>query len=174
METDAPPTTWIVVGSPDNFAATRAHGFTIQGLKSRHRRKAEAMRPGDRIVWYITGAKAFAGHAEITGDAYEDHTPIWKSRDPKRDAEDYPWRLPIRAVRILEQDGWVAAEPLARQMHHASKWPAANWTLAFQGNVHKLDAHDGDLLVAAIDAMQTPALAEAASAGETATGGSSR
>lgn len=145
-------TTWIIVGSPDNFAATGAHGFTVQGIKTRHRRKAEAMRPGDRIVWYITGAKAFAGHALITSESYEDHTPIWKSKDPKRDAEDYPWRFGIEATCVLEQSAWVLAEPLVPAMHHASKWPAANWTLAFQGNVHKLDAYDGDLLVGAINA----------------------
>ena len=74
-------TNWIIVGSPDNFAATRGQGFTIQGIKSRHRKKAEAMRPGDRIVWYITGVKAFAGVATITSGYFEDHTPIWKSRD---------------------------------------------------------------------------------------------
>jgi hypothetical protein len=36
----------------------------------------------------------------------------------------------------------VDAEPLARQMEYAKKWPAANWTLAFQGNVHLIA--DGD------------------------------
>lgn len=27
------PNYWIIVGSPDNFAITREHGFTIQGIK---------------------------------------------------------------------------------------------------------------------------------------------
>jgi predicted RNA-binding protein len=143
-------TNWIIVGSPDNFAATRSLGFTIQGIKSRHRKKAEAMRPGDRIVWYITGQKAFAGYATITSDYYEDHTPIWKSRDPKKDAEDYPFRVKIQPEVVLDDDAFIPAEPIARQMTYVAKWPAANWTLAFQGNVHKIDDADFDLIASAL------------------------
>lgn len=143
-------TNWIIVGSPDNFAATRGLGFTVQGIKSRHRKKAETMKPGDRIVWYITGQKAFAGYATITSSSYEDHTPIWKSRDPKKDAEDYPYRIKIRPELVLDDDAFIPAEPVARQMTYVSKWPAANWTLAFQGNVHKIDDDDFNLIARAL------------------------
>ena len=143
-------TNWIIVGSPDNFAATRSLGFTIQGIKSRHRKKAETMKPGDRIVWYITGVKAFAGYATITSAYYEDHTPIWKSRDPKKDAEDYPYRVKIQPDLVLDDDEFIPAEPVARQMTYVAKWPAANWTLAFQGNVHKIDDDDFALIATAL------------------------
>jgi hypothetical protein len=143
-------TNWIIVGSPDNYAATRAQGFSVQGIKSRHRKKAETMRPGDRIIWYITGVKAFAGYATITSEYFEDHTPIWKSRDPKKDAEDYPFRVNISPVITLDDADFVAAEPIARQMTYVAKWPAANWTLAFQGNVHKIDDADFELIEAAL------------------------
>ena len=148
--TDSQPTNWIVVGSTENFAATRAQGFGVQGLKSRHRKKAESMRAGDRLIWYITGVKAFAGYATLTSTYFEDHTPIWKSKDPKRDAEDYPLRVKIEPVVTLSANDFVPAEPLARQMTYVSKWPAANWTLAFQGNVHKIDDADFDLIATAL------------------------
>ncbi len=35
-------------------------------------------------------------------------------------------------------------------MTHVSKWPAANWTLAFQGNVHKIEDADFDLIEQAV------------------------
>jgi predicted RNA-binding protein len=143
---------WIIVGSPENVAATRAHGFMIQGIKSRHRKKAESMRPGDRIVWYVTGVKAFAGYATITSEYFEDHTPIWKSKDPKKDTEDYPWRVNIDPVVVLDEDDYVAAEPIARKMAHVAKWPAENWTLAFQGNVHKIGEEDFELIADAVRA----------------------
>jgi len=141
---------WIIVGSPENFAATRGQGFTVQGLKSRHRKKAEAMRPGDAIVWYITGIKAFAGYATVTTEYFEDHTPIWKSRDPKKDLEDYPWRVGISPVVTLGEAEFAPADPIARRMEYVSKWPAANWTLAFQGNVHKIGADDFELIRTAL------------------------
>jgi predicted RNA-binding protein len=153
-------TNWIIVGSPDNFEATRKLGFTVQGIKSRHRKKAQAMQPGDRIAWYITGVKAFAGIATITSEYYEDHTPIWKSKDPKKDAEDYPFRVNIDPVVTLEAAAFVPAEPVARRMTYVSKWPAANWTLAFQGNVHKVDDADFDLIASAVRGATAAAAAD--------------
>ena len=79
-------TNWLLVSSPDNFERSRARGFDVAGMKSRHRRKWERVVPGDRILLY-----------------------------PKR-------------------------------------WPAENWTLAFQGNVHELSDADAELLEAAVRA----------------------
>jgi predicted RNA-binding protein len=144
------PNYWIIVGSPDNFAKTRELGFTIQGLKSRHRRKAERMKPGDKLVYYITGLKQFAGISTVTSPYFESHEPIWQSKDPKKAAEDYPHRVNIEPEVILADGKYVDAEPLARQMIYATKWPAENWTLAFQGNVHEIPVDDFALIEAAI------------------------
>ena len=51
MADGAAPNYWIVVGSPENFARTAEHGFTVQGLKSRPRKMAERMKHGDKIVY---------------------------------------------------------------------------------------------------------------------------
>ena len=144
---------WIIVGSPDNFERTAALGFTIQGIKSRHKKKAEKMMPKDRLTWYITGRKAFAGTAVIESEFYEDHERIWTSVDPKKAAEDYPYRIRIRPDIILGIDNAAAAEPIARRMVYATKWPAANWTLAFQGNVHEIGDEDFDLIRGEIAAL---------------------
>jgi hypothetical protein len=147
---DQEPGYWIIVGSPDNFARTREHGFTVQGIKSRHRKKAERMKPGDKIVWYLTGVKAFGGVATITSQYFESHERIWQSGDPKKEAEDYPFRVQIAPEIVLEEAEWVQAEPIARAMDYVSKWPAKNWTLAFQGNVHSIGAGDYERIRAAI------------------------
>ena len=143
---------WIIVGSLENFRTTREQGFTVQGIKSRHRKKAEQMKPGDRMTWYVTGLKAFAGTATITSEYYEDHTVIWKSTNKKRAEEVYPYRFSIEADVALDEDDFVDAEPVARQMTHVAKWPEANWTLAFQGNVHKVDASDFAVIEDAVKA----------------------
>jgi hypothetical protein len=141
---------WIIVGSPENLAKTRELGFTIQGIKSRHRKKAEQMKPGDKLAWYVTGRKAFAGTATLTSEYFESHESIWKSSDPRKDAEDYPFRVEIEPDLILDEDDYIPAEGIARQMEYASKWPAENWTLAFQGNVHRIPASDFALIRSAI------------------------
>ena len=121
------PQYWILVGSPENFAATREHAFRIQGFKTRHRKKAEAMRPGDRLVYYLTGVQGFAATATVVSEAFEDHTPIWRSKDPKKAAEDYPWRVQIEPDIVLPPGVVVPAEELAPHLHHVQKWPPVHW-----------------------------------------------
>ena len=130
---------WMVVSSPDNFRKTREHGFTIQGLKSRHRRRVETMRVGDRVLYYITGRMAFAATVTVGSPMYEDHTPIWRSA--RRD-EDYPWRVHIRAEIVLDEADWVPAKELAYRLDYVRKWPPEHWTLAFQGHIHALPKND--------------------------------
>ncbi|HET7056422.1 MAG TPA: EVE domain-containing protein [Thermomicrobiales bacterium] len=151
MTENTSPAYWIVVGSPENFQRTAEHGFTVQGLKSRHRKKAERMKPGDKIVYYLTGRKAFGGVASIESPYFESHEPIWQSSDPKKAAEDYPFRVRISPDLILPLDEAVPAEGIARQMAYVAKWPANNWTLAFQGNVHEIGEDDYRLIREAID-----------------------
>jgi hypothetical protein len=140
------PAYWIIVSSPDNFARSREIGFTMQGIKTRHRKKAERMKPGDRIVYYLTGLKAFGGISTITSPYFESHDRIWASGDPKKQAEDYPYRVQTSPDLILDEGAYADAEPIARQMAYVARWPAANWTLAFQGNVHEISAGDFDLI----------------------------
>jgi hypothetical protein len=141
---------WILVSSPENFATSRERGFELAGMKSRHRRKWERVRPGDRVFFYLTGAKAIAGMARVAGEPFEDHDLIWQSKGKPH--EDYPWRFPITPVTILDPGDELPAEPLARELEHARRWPAENWTLAFQGNVHEISESDADLLERALRA----------------------
>ena len=151
-ETDSAPARshWIIVGSADNLERTRALDFAMQGIKSRHRKKAERMRPDDKIVYYVTGAKVFAAVSTITSTYFESHEPIWQSGDPKKASEDYPFRVRTSPEIVLASGDGVPAEPLARKMEYAGRWPAANWTLAFQGNVHEINESDYRLIASAL------------------------
>ena len=150
---------WIIVGSQGNFERTRELGFTVQGLKSRHRKKAALMRPGDKIAYYVTGRKVFAATANVTSTYLEDHERIWKSGDPKKADGNYPFRVQIEPDVVVPDGDAVDAEPIARQMTYVARYPAANWTLAFQGNVHAIGERDFTLIRNALTAR---ALTEAA------------
>ena len=134
---------WMIVSSPENLRKTREHGFSIQGVKSRHRRRAESIRPGDRILFYVTGRMAFAATVTVTSNVYEDHSPVWRSA--RRD-EDYPWRVHIRPDLVPDEADWVPAKALAYRLDYVRKWPPENWTLAFQGHLHQLPQKDFSLV----------------------------
>ena len=133
----------MVVSSPENFRKTREHGFTVQGLKSRPRKRAEAMRSGDRLLYDVTGRMAFAGTVTLMSSMFEDHSHLWRSS--RRD-EDYPWRVQLRPDHVLEEPEWVPAKDLAYRLEYVRKWPPEHWTLAFPGHVHQLPQKDFKLI----------------------------
>jgi hypothetical protein len=136
--------TWILTGSPENFEATREHDFRVIGMKERRRNFAEQMEPGDRIVFYLTRVKAFGAIVRITGEMYEDRSKVWPGKPGK--ADPYPWRFETEPELVLDEPDWVPAEELAHDLDHVRKWPAEHWTLAFQGQLRRVSAHDAELL----------------------------
>lgn len=147
------PQYWIIVSSLSNHHITRDRGFDLQGLKTRQRKKLELVQPGDKFIYYCTGVKKFAGITTVTANGFEDHTPIWKSGEKKK-VDDYPFRFPIELDIWLDDEQLIDAEEMARQMTYTKKWPEKNWTLAFQGNVHKIEESDYLLLRNAIEAAK--------------------
>jgi predicted RNA-binding protein len=136
--------TWVLTGSLDNFRATREHGFRVAGMKERRRRLAESMEPGDLIVFYVTGVKAFGAIARITGEMYEDRSVIWPGKPGNPDP--YPWRFETEPVLVLDEQDFVPAEELAAELEHVRKWPPEHWTLAFQGQLRTISDADLQLI----------------------------
>jgi hypothetical protein len=149
-----PERTWILTGSPENYEATRELGFTLIGMKERRRRMAESMLPGDRIVLYLTRVKAFAGSMRLTSDMFEDRTPVWPGKPGNPDP--YPWRFEAEPELVLEE--FLPAELVAGRLEHVRKWPAENWTLAFQGQLRTVSERDARVLMEAMgERARTPA-----------------
>ncbi len=137
--------TWILTGSPENYAATADHGFTVIGLKERNRNRALEIEPGDRIVLYLTTVKAFAASIRIDGELFEDRERIWPGKPGKPDP--YPWRFPTSPECVLDRPDWIPAESLATTLEHVRKWPTEHWTLAFQGQIRPVSDHDAQVLI---------------------------
>jgi hypothetical protein len=136
--------TWILTGSPENFAATRERGFRLIGMKEGRRGMAEQIEPGDRIVFYLTRIKEFAAIVRVTGEMFEDRTPVWPGKPGKVDP--YPWRFETEPELVLEEGRYVPAEELAGELEHVRKWPREHWTLAFQGQLRTVPEADARLL----------------------------
>jgi EVE domain len=136
--------TWILTGSPENFEATRERGFRLIGAKQGRRGMAEQIEPGDRIVFYLTRIKEFAAIVRVTGEMFEDRTPVWPGKPGKVDP--YPWRFETEPELVLAEGEYVPAEELAGELEHVRKWPREHWTLAFQGQLRSVTDADARLL----------------------------
>lgn len=137
-------THWLLVSSPDNFETSRARGFDIAGMKTRWKKAAGEVQPGDSVFFYLTGIKAIGGEAAATGEAYfDDANKIWESTKP---GEVYPWRFPIKMLKARNANEYLQVESFLNDYENAKKWSPEHWTLAFQGNVHRLNEHDYKLI----------------------------
>src|SRR5712692_5252346 len=96
---------WIVVGSEENMRIAEARGFDIFGFKSTRRSEVSRMRPGDKLIFYLTKIMKFGGLAEITSDYFEDRTKVFKSG--KKPGEHYPWRVKVKPEIVLSPDQYL-------------------------------------------------------------------
>jgi hypothetical protein len=137
----------MVVTTPHNYARTRAHRFTIQGVKSRHRGKAERIAPGDRVCWYLVGVGGFVATATVASAAFVDTRPIWVSTGA---ADPYPWRFKIARDIVRDAKDAVPAASLVERLAFTRRWPAPHWRLAFQGNLHEIGRRDFSVIEKAL------------------------
>ena len=140
---------WIVVGSPENFEIARERGFDMFGFKSSRRRESASMKPGDKLIFYLTGVMKFGGIAGVTSEVFEDHTPVFKTE--KKPGEDYPWRVQTTPDRLLSKDQWLDVKEYADKLEMTSR-RGEYWRLAFQGNLHKISDEDYAIISKDVDA----------------------
>ena len=131
---------WMINSNPPNFDVTRRLGFTAQGLKAEYRRKVQRVAPGDRIIYYLTGIRAFAATATVTA-AYTE-TDAAAGPWQREGRTGWPYRIGIKPDVVLDATQYIPAGLLAYRLEYIRKWPPEDWPLAFQGNLHLLSKND--------------------------------
>ncbi len=133
---------WMINCNEQNFDITRNLQFTSQGLKAEYRRKVQRVEPGDRIVFYVTGIRAFTATATVTKSYEEVGSSPWV----KEGKTTWPYRIGISPDVVLDQSQYIDAGMLAYRLEYIRKWSPEDWHLAFQGNLHLLSKGDFFLL----------------------------
>jgi predicted RNA-binding protein len=152
-------TYWMLCTTQENFDITKSHGFDIQGIDTRNRRKAVRMSPEDRIVYYITDAHGFATTATVTSEHFEDHERIWKHHRPQ---EDFPHRVNVQPDAVLDTGHFVDGFQVGPTLEYVKKWAPEHWELAFFGMLHIIPQRDFNYLELEIQRAATRAEAERA------------
>ena len=135
-----PGSHWLVTLTPENYAITRSLNFTFLGLRARHRKKAERIAPGDRLVYYVLEQRIFPATAGVTSGYFEDRHPIWINRERRDDP--FPYRVHTQPVIVLEPWEGLDASLLAPRLQYLKRWPLEQWYLALLGDMHLLSAQD--------------------------------
>jgi predicted RNA-binding protein len=139
-----PGSHWLITLSPENYQISRKMRFSLLGLRSRHRKKAERVAVGDRVLYYVLHERIFPATATVTSAYFEDRHPIWINRERKDDP--FPYRVHTQPTIVLEPCEGLDAEAIAPRLLYLKRWPPEQWFLALQGEVHLLSAQDFNLV----------------------------
>jgi len=135
-----PGSHWLITVSPENYTITHDMHFTLLGLRSRHRKKAERVAVGDRVLYYVLNERIFPATATVTSAYFEDRHPVWIN--PERRDDPFPYRVHTQPNLVLETSEGLDAEAIAPRLLYLKRWPPEQWFLALQGDVHLLSAQD--------------------------------
>ncbi|MCE2469394.1 MAG: EVE domain-containing protein [Dehalococcoidia bacterium] len=130
---------WMIAVSPGYFGMLEEGGFGVVGLSRTHKKRAQRMERGDRILVFIARDLVFAAALTVAGACYEEDTPLFP---PEPRGETYPWRVPVKADAALGLQERLDARLLAPRMEYVRKWTAERWPLAFQGLLHLVPKAD--------------------------------
>lgn len=132
---------WIVVGSPENFELMRERDFDVCGFKSSRRKQTSEMKPGDRLVYYLTGVVQFGGIVEVTGKMYEDTSDLGL-RSKSMPGEEYPFRLDTKPVLIPPPGQYVNVREITDLLDKTRELGPQKLGIAFRGNLHRISDAD--------------------------------
>lgn len=133
----------MVVDTTERFEKTKKLGFTIYGVGSRFRRRAQRMQPNDQVLFYVSSIKKWAALARIKSGYYVDQSPIW---EPGVSGEVYPYRVKLEPIIVLDEDDYIDALVLAPRLEYVKRWPPEDWPLAFWDSLHLLPQKDFRLI----------------------------
>ena len=134
---------WMINCNERNFNITRDLGFTRQALKAEYRRKVQRVEPGDRIIYYVTGIRAFTATVTVT----EGYREVGASNPWENEGQTgWPYRIGIKPAVTLRPEQYIDAGLIAYRLEYIRKWPPEDWHLAFHGNLHLLSKGDFFLL----------------------------
>lgn len=132
---------WIVVGSPENFELLRERGFDVCGFKASRRKQSGEMRPGDRLVYYLTGVVQFGGIVEVTSEMFEDSSDFGL-RSKSKAGEEYPFRIQTKPVVIPPPGHYVDVREITDLLDKTRALGPQKLGTAFRGNLHRISAAD--------------------------------
>jgi len=148
-------TYWLDVFTGKTWEEFLAAGGQVSGFRHRRRRSVDAMRPGDRLLCYVTGVSRWIGVLEVTGASFRDDSgSIWEDGD-------FPVRIPVEVRAALEPEyGVPIHETLPLLSFYDPEQPNA-WGVRFRQSPAKLSEADGRVVEEAIiRARQAPVVRE--------------
>jgi EVE domain-containing protein len=136
-------TYWVQVFTPTTWSRFVDTGGTVTGFRQHRWNHIQSIKPGDRILCYLTGVSKWVGILDVICEPYLDTTRIWEE-------ELFPCRVEVEVVASLSLEQGV---PI-RELKELSIFRIKNWGLYLVASPSKWTAGDGEIVTKAIEAAE--------------------
>jgi len=149
---------YIDLFSPETYQKFSHSDKSVSGFRDRQKGVASTMKPGDKLICYVTKLSRWAGVLEVTSNYFINDTPIFaQTADPfvvRFNVKPVIWLSLESAIPVDEDIIW---NNLSFTKHLPKKSLA--WTGMVRGSLRKLDDHDGQYLESVLlNQIKTPTL----------------
>jgi hypothetical protein len=131
--------------SPETYESFSKSARDVSGFRIRHRKAAQKVLPGDKLLCYLTKLSRWFGILEVISECFEDHTPIlYPEADPfiiRFKVKPKVWLDKEQAVPIRETEVWKNLSFTRDQDRQSSQW-----TGKFRSSLNLIEDGDGQFL----------------------------
>ena len=127
-------TDFLVLFTIDSWREFLRHGAHVMGFNQGKAGLAQKLRPGDRLICYLSKVSAFIAELEVVGASYVDQKPIWSDGL-------YPVRLPVRVVSDVELERAIPIKRIAASLSFMSAGQTS-WSVYVRSSPRRWRAED--------------------------------
>ena len=93
----------------ESWREFKRNGAGLMGFNENKAKVAATLKPGDRLICYLTKVSAFIGVIEVTSTSYIDNSPIWSDGI-------FPVRLPVKIIVDVPLTSAVPIRSLSKRL----------------------------------------------------------
>ena len=134
---------WMFAETEENSSTTRELGFTLFGMSSKYKKRAQRMQPNDRVIFYIRQKMCWVASATVISKSYVDEELIWGDESTSR---EYKHRVKLKPDHILNREEFIDGLLIGPSLEYVKRWSPEYWPLAFWEKLHLLPQKDFRLL----------------------------
>ena len=136
---------YLDIFSPETYENFSLSERDTTGFRIRQSRTAERIKPGDKLICYLTKFSRWIGILEVLSESFIDETPLFYEEDDpfvvRFEVQPMAWLPKEKSIPIKEDFVWNTLS--FTKEHDKSK---SRWTGKFRSSLTLIDDEDGEFL----------------------------
>lgn len=136
---------YLDIFSPATYEAFSNSSKDVTGFREGHASYADKLKPGDKLICYLTKLSRWIGVLEVQSGVFRDETPRFFDED-----DPFVIRLKVKTVAWLEKEKTIPIreDKVWNNLSLTKDYPkvGSRWTGPFRSSLNKLSDEDGKFL----------------------------